>query len=192
MPSKKKSSRAIKTTDGAQIFVYALVVVIMFALGFLTKSLFFNKTPQSPVSLVWTSQENVKAPADLVEFLDKEGKKACDDYMGNGTPRGVSLNAVDKVVQNRFARVYIGCSTHLSEAGPAVKEDGKWILYSGARFYVTPPDSNDVDRPDNGYARCSIVDKHRISKDLIDSCIDDKDRESNKTSMKDLRQNIHP
>jgi hypothetical protein len=146
----------------------------------------------SPEGIVLVADDTVKAPKDLIKFLEKDTRDDCKDYKGTNTVQGVSLVSIYQVVQDKYARVAIGCSVNLDDGFPVIKTQTGWDLISGAAYYVAYTPSRDEPRESTIYPRCSIIDKHKISKQFEPFCLEDHGEETPQLKSSDLREVTYP
>ena len=144
----------------------------------------------SPAGIVLVADDSVKAPRDLIAYLEKENKDDCKDYKGTNTVQGVTITSIYQVVHDKYAKLALGCSTNLDEGAAAVKTAHGWITFSGASYNLSLPE--EMPGETLTYPRCSIVDKYHISKDFEPYCLEDKGEAIPKLDDSDLRAVAYP
>ena len=115
---------------------------------------------------VWAVDTSVKMPVGLKAYLESHDTNDCKSYKGTGTPTGVSLFALEKSVDDKYAKMAYGCSDDLrfNTTIVAVKQNDKWVLVQPTQYY-----SGNGDLP-----LCSAISKYSISKDAEPQCVDTK------------------
>jgi hypothetical protein len=147
---------------------------------------------RSPEGIVLVADDTVKAPKDLIKFLEKDTRDDCKDYKGTNTVQGVSLVSIYQVVQDKYAKVAIGCSVNLGDGFPVIKTQTGWDLISGAAYYVAYLDDQAQPGESTIYPRCSIIDKHKVSKEFEPLCLEDHGETTPKLTASDLREVTYP
>lgn len=164
--------------DMRHIYIYASAVLLVgIGVGYSVKTMWPKN--YSPSAVVIVADDTVEAPRSLLAFLEDRAKSDCEGYRGTDSEKGVSIYSVYQVVQDKYARVAMGCSTNLVEGATAIKTDDEWKLFSGASYYVS-------DLP-----RCSIIDEYRISKEFEPTCVEDDKVDSSPQAELKARENTN-
>lgn len=193
MARSAKSRPAIKNYGLVVSLVIGLVIVsASYSLGaYISK----EKTLEQILyqdTLVWVVDDTIKPPRGLVKYLRSD--------FGCGEKTNKALYRIDKIVKNDYALVSLGCSYSDGEVGTigsssvgninldsgfaVIRHDGQWDVFSGPEYYASYEDASD------GHvvlARCSIVDKYKVSKEFAPKCLEDQGKQMPKLSAKDVR-----
>ena len=108
----------------------------------------------NPTVLVWAADKDVKVPAGLVSYLERNSKDDCRDYKGNDSVTGVALFSVFQTYQDKFAKMTYGCGNNLTSQNDgyllAVKDGIKWKISRPTHYFVPLKDKSSV-LPDCNY-----------------------------------------
>ncbi|MBW3569272.1 hypothetical protein KY385_04040 [Candidatus Parcubacteria bacterium] len=184
---KKLDNKGFGIVEGLLILV---IVGLIGGVGFYVWNS-KQKVDLSPENIVFAADDSVVVPGDLLSFLQNDTKDDCNDYQGTNSLQGVSLVSIYQVVQEKYAKVAIGCSTNLDKGFPVIKSSDGWKLLSGAEYYVSY-DDGELTGENTTLPRCSIIDKYQIPREFESNCLDDKGEERPELKSTDVKEVNYP